>query len=323
MLKTQKKSSWLRPLVTVKEISPPTPKCRCPKQKSSNIAIPCRCDEYEDLGKEVGEGISSRVCLLRQRKTGVVYATKQFKNFSGASQKFATNVLAEYYVSEGLRHPSIIHTHELCTINGALNMVMEYAPQNLLDMSAAGTITLEAAESYFKQLVAGIAYVHTTGFAHRDIKLENVLLKGDHVKIIDFGTISTGKWMPTGTFPTLPNSPTLTSLIADVGSLPYMAPELFTASHYSPLLADVWSLAILYSCMILRRFPWPAARIDKPVYQVYAETLRSENEVCPWPVSEFPANMRSTLSVMLHTDPRQRPMLEGVLTLLREQSKQG
>ena len=40
----------------------------------------------------------------------------------------------------------------------------------------------------FKQLLQGVAYLHRNGIAHRDIKLENLLLCGDgHLKITDFG----------------------------------------------------------------------------------------------------------------------------------------
>lgn len=84
-------------------------------------------------------------------------------------------------------------------LDGVLNMIMEYAPHNLFEMVTSKSVTVADAEVYFKQLVAGVAYIHSTGFAHRDLKLENVLVKNGHVKIIDFGTISTGRWTPTGT----------------------------------------------------------------------------------------------------------------------------
>ena len=38
------------------------------------------------------------------------------------------------------------------------------------------------------QLVRGLAYIHEKGIAHRDIKLENILLTNlGHLKICDFG----------------------------------------------------------------------------------------------------------------------------------------
>jgi renal tumor antigen len=47
-------------------------------------------------------------------------------------------------------------------------------------------------EAYVKkfmfQLLKAIAHMHKNGIFHRDIKPENIMLKNDHVKLIDFGS---------------------------------------------------------------------------------------------------------------------------------------
>lgn len=42
---------------------------------------------------------------------------------------------------------------------------------------------------YLSQIIDALAYIHSKGIIHRDLKLENIVVAGDlNCKIIDFGT---------------------------------------------------------------------------------------------------------------------------------------
>lgn len=98
--------------------------------------------------------------------------------------------------------------------------VMEYCPGgDLYAVIKKGDLGTAEINSYFKQILAGVAYLHSMGVAHRDIKPENLLLdaKG-HVKITDFGVSDVFRmcWEKT------------THLSKGLcGSEPYIAPEQF------------------------------------------------------------------------------------------------
>ena len=83
-----------------------------------------------------------------------------------------------------------------------------------------------------------ISYCHARGVIHRDLKLENVLLKSTMqddftVKIIDFGIAGLG------------------GDVVDQGTVCYMAPEAFTNSNCKTTEAiDVWAIGIMFYCMI-------------------------------------------------------------------------
>lgn len=48
-----------------------------------------------------------------------------------------------------------------------------------------------------------------------------------------------------------------------------MAPEVYDSSKYDPQPVDIWSLAIVYACMSLRRFPWKAPRLTDNSYKLF------------------------------------------------------
>lgn len=54
-----------------------------------------------------------------------------------------------------------------------------------------------------------------------------------------------------------------------MGSDPYLAPEVCVEIKYDPQPADIWSLAIIFCCMSLRRFPWKAPRLSDKSFKLF------------------------------------------------------
>jgi serine/threonine protein kinase len=102
-----------------------------------------------------------------------------------------------------------------------------------------GKQTEEEVGCCFKQIVAGVRYLHEMGLAHRDLKLDNCCVNElGIVKIIDFGCAVVFKY---------PLEQDLIEATGIVGSDPYLAPEVCTEIRYDPQPADIWSLAIIYA----------------------------------------------------------------------------
>lgn len=55
-----------------------------------------------------------------------------------------------------------------------------------------------------------------------------------------------------------------------MGSDPYLAPEVYDHPKYDPQPTDIWSLAIIFACMSLRRFPWKAPRITDNSFKLFS-----------------------------------------------------
>jgi serine/threonine protein kinase len=112
-------------------------------------------------------------------------------------------------------------------------LMMDFCPgDNLLSyVSANGALDEATAVLVFKQIVSAVAVCHTRGIAHRDLKLENVLItEFPLVKLSDFGMCA------------YVQSDALLSTLC--GTICYCAPELLAGSGYTGRPADVWSLGV-------------------------------------------------------------------------------
>jgi serine/threonine protein kinase len=149
-----------------------------------------------NTGKFIGKGAGGSVRLIHQQQK--VYAVKQFrKRFPTETEKdYIKKVTAEFCIGSTLHHPNIIETLDLIQ-EGQTNFyqIMEYAPNDLFNVVMSGMMSREEIACCWRQLLSGVQYLHTTGIAHRDLKLDNLVL--DHMgilKIIDFGCSTVFKY---------------------------------------------------------------------------------------------------------------------------------
>ena len=155
---------------------------------------------------------------------------------------------------------------------------MEYAPYDLFSVVMSGKMSRPEIYCVFRQIVDGVNYLHGMGLAHRDLKLDNCVMTTENiVKLIDFGTATVFHYPGKHQIPAS----------GVVGSDPYLAPEVLHKDTYDPRLTDVWSVAIIFMCMILRRFPWkiPDYKTDMS-YRLYVNT---HPELCSKPSTFTPA----------------------------------
>jgi serine/threonine protein kinase len=66
-----------------------------------------------------------------------------------------------------------------------------------------------------------------------------------------------------------------------VGSDPYLAPEVYDQGKYDPTKVDIWSLAIIYCCMTLRRFPWKCPRVSDNSFRLFTTQPTDEELKSP------------------------------------------
>lgn len=66
---------------------------------------------------------------------------------------------------------------------------MEYAPFDLFAIVMTGKMSRDEITCCTLQILSGVLYLHSMGLAHRDLKLDNVVVNEHGImKIIDFGS---------------------------------------------------------------------------------------------------------------------------------------
>jgi len=156
---------------------------------------------------------------------------------------------------------------------------------------------------YAKQLVEGITYMHRQGIAHRDLKLENVLLDSNFdLKIADFGFACA-----------VQGEDGLGFSDRFVGTVQYMAPELLAGRTYQPMVADWFSFGVMLFMMYSGSAPFVKADLSDSHFACLARNDLNKF----WRSHEqgrkagfFPAEFKDLISMMLAYQPFQR--LSGV-----------
>jgi len=147
--------------------------------------------KYGKFGKVLGTGAGGSVRLLKRSSDGVTFAVKQFRDrHSWESEKdYSKKVTAEFCIGSTLHHGNIIETMDIIQENHRWYEVMEYAPYDLFAIVMTGKMGREEIACSFLQIVNGVSYLHSMGLAHRDLKLDNVVVSEHGImKIIDFGS---------------------------------------------------------------------------------------------------------------------------------------
>lgn len=145
---------------------------------------------YELLNR-VGRGAGAVISLARDEAKGRQVAIKHIVRRGPEDDRFIAQAENEYAVAHGFDHPYLRKYYDIVRVRKWLRtrelvLVMEYVDGERLEDECPER--LDAILSVFMKVCEAIHAMHQYGFAHADIKPNNILLTPDGgVKIIDFG----------------------------------------------------------------------------------------------------------------------------------------
>lgn len=153
---------------------------------------------------------------------------------------------SEYMNTFGLNHPNLLHANHFDTFGDRPYLVMPYCPNSAMDL--IGNYNETQMWRFVHDVASGLAYLHERNIIHHDIKPENILIdEAGRFMITDFG-ISV-KIRSTLRKNANNHNP-------EGGTIPFMAPELFTANAEAINASDIWALGVTMVDLLTGELPF-------------------------------------------------------------------
>ncbi|XP_037574960.1 serine/threonine-protein kinase PAK mbt isoform X2 [Dermacentor silvarum] len=235
---------------------------------------------------KIGEGSTGIVCIATEKPSGRQVAVKKMDLRKQQRRELLFN---EVVIMRDYHHPNIVEMYDSFLVGDELWVVMEFLEGGALtDIVTHARMDEEQIATVCKQCLKALAFLHSQGVIHRDIKSDSILLASDgRVKLSDFGFCAQVSVE-------LPKRKSL------VGTPYWMAPEVISRLPYGPEV-DIWSLGIMCIEMVDGEPPFfnePPLQAMRRIRDMPPPKLKNTHKVSP--------RLQGFLEKMLVRDPAQR-----------------
>ena len=261
--------------------------------KKSNSMLIKQIGDYS-LGTELGSGAFGKVVLGKHILTNELVAIKILdKMILNNTPDDYQSVKQEINILKTVKHKHIVQLYEVLQTPRHIFIIMEYCEgKDLLDyILTKNKLSEEESLKFFQQLINALFYLHSQNIAHRDIKIDNMLLdRNRDLKLVDFG-LST-------------KYPDDNLLDQPCGTVVYAAPEVLQGKEYHGMLADVWSSGIALYGMLSGYLPFGEANDEINRKNIIMGKIKFP--------SYFSDKAKDLLMHMLDLDPMTRYTLQEI-----------
>lgn len=180
----------------------------------------------------IGKGYYGEIYKHLHYETDEIVAVKHM-NKEKVSEDF--DYIDEINILKLLNHPRIIKYYGYYETPSTVYEIFEYIQgKTLYRLLQKRLFTNRLALKYIRQIKNGLDYLHSKKIIHRDIKLENIMIRSNNRYIVDVIILDFG-------FATI-MKPGME--YHQCGTIDYLAPELIRGFSYNTTI-DLWSLGVL------------------------------------------------------------------------------
>ncbi|CAD8066591.1 unnamed protein product [Paramecium primaurelia] len=217
-----------------------------PKVFFGNISI------FYDSGSIIGSGASSKVCLVKVKKSILEYAAKCISKkylLQKKSSDRMNRLQQEIQILQKIDHPHFVKLHEIYQGENSYYLVTDYLQgdtlYNYIKTFPDDQIPSHQIREAIKIILTALKYLEINNIIHRDIKLENILLQQQNditsLKIIDFGLAIYAQPQ---------------QKVSICGTPGYIAPEILKNSNndeYFTNKCDIFSAGVIFYKLLTKK----------------------------------------------------------------------
>jgi len=247
------------------------------------------------IGKTIGKGAYAYVNIAIHKESRTKMALKIYEKSKLNTAQRIRGVINEITILTNISHPNIVKIYEVFETENHLVLAEEFVGGtsllNLLKSKYDRRLDESEAKGIFHEMASAVQFLHLNGIAHRDLKLENVLLdENSHVKLIDFG------------FSTCLGPAKKIKIFC--GTPSYMAPEIILKKEHLGQSAYIWALGVLLFAMMNGCFPFKGSDDDELYSQIVDGYF-----IYPYII---PNKIKSLISSMILVDTDKRIKIDEV-----------
>lgn len=256
-------------------------------------------EEFLQIGKKIGEGAQATVHLVTvDLYPNLSLAIKIYQKHLLDGKNDLTQCYNEINVFNDLGdHENIVQYYGVTETPDYIGIITEYCSEGNLFELIEKKLKLKLTQKikYLIDFINSIEHLHKKNFIHRDLKLENILLSNQKVKLCDFGlTVHSQKMNH-----------------KFVGTSLYICPELFEKDIKYNQKTDIYAIGmIIYLILYEKTYPF-----EKELDII--KNIQENKDFRPNLEGNIPSKLKNLIMDVWNTDPKKRPSLNEIKNTLK------